>query len=200
MTYSWYRPNSIASKSYCPYSSYYLFARDRLTAARMSCGAQARWPAIESEPAVFTEMLGKLGMPLQWQFAEVFGLDEELLAFIPGPGINRTHTWFSATFSLSPPMAQSPLRSWPPAHRLLFLLLSAGADTVLCPQGGFFKESGFSCEYVRELPLHAHSMIFICELTLMRNLAHRQAAARFLCDSCHHLEMLAGPLRAFTRY
>jgi hypothetical protein len=34
----------------------------------------ARWPAIESDPDTFTHMLQSLGMPKDWQFAEVLGM------------------------------------------------------------------------------------------------------------------------------
>ena len=46
---------------------------------------RTRWPGIESDPEVFTELFRKIGLPEAWQIVEVFGLEEDLLAFIPAP-------------------------------------------------------------------------------------------------------------------
>lgn len=44
---------------------------------------QFNWPPLESNPEVFTEYLHKIGMSNKWAIGEVFGFDEELLAFLP---------------------------------------------------------------------------------------------------------------------
>lgn len=43
------------------------------------------WPPLESNPDIFTEYLHAVGMSKQWAVGEVFGFDEELLAFLPQP-------------------------------------------------------------------------------------------------------------------
>ena len=43
------------------------------------------WPPLESNPEIFTEYMHATGMPKAWAFGEVFGFDEELLAFLPQP-------------------------------------------------------------------------------------------------------------------
>lgn len=44
-----------------------------------------RWPPLESNPEVFTNYLQSIGLPSTFSIGEVFGFDEELLAFIPQP-------------------------------------------------------------------------------------------------------------------
>ena len=41
------------------------------------------WPPLEGDPEIFSNYLYKLGMSKEWKIAECFGLDEELLAFLP---------------------------------------------------------------------------------------------------------------------
>ena len=48
---------------------------------------QFNWPPLESNPEIFTQYLHQLGMSNQWAIGEVFGFDEELLAFLPQPVI-----------------------------------------------------------------------------------------------------------------
>ena len=43
------------------------------------------WPPLESNPEVFTNYLQSIGLPATFSIGEVFGFDEELLAFIPQP-------------------------------------------------------------------------------------------------------------------
>jgi len=43
------------------------------------------WPPLESNPDVFTAYLQSIGLPPTFSIGEVFGFDEELLAFIPQP-------------------------------------------------------------------------------------------------------------------
>lgn len=43
------------------------------------------WPPLESNPEVFTKYLHDLGMSNKWGIGEVYGFDEDLLAFIPAP-------------------------------------------------------------------------------------------------------------------
>lgn len=42
-----------------------------------------QWPPLESNPEVFTDYLTNIGLSKEWTIGEVFGFDEELLAFIP---------------------------------------------------------------------------------------------------------------------
>ena len=44
-----------------------------------------KWPPLESNPDVFTSYLHGIGLPSTFQVGEVFGFDEDLLAFIPQP-------------------------------------------------------------------------------------------------------------------
>ena len=43
------------------------------------------WPALESNPEIFTKYMHDTGMSKDWAIGEVFGFDEELLAFLPQP-------------------------------------------------------------------------------------------------------------------
>eukprot|EP00585_Thalassiosira_rotula_P007690 CAMPEP_0196153312 /NCGR_PEP_ID=MMETSP0910-20130528/36989_1 /TAXON_ID=49265 /ORGANISM="Thalassiosira rotula, Strain GSO102" /LENGTH=207 /DNA_ID=CAMNT_0041417105 /DNA_START=112 /DNA_END=732 /DNA_ORIENTATION=- len=43
------------------------------------------WPPLESNPEVFTTYLQSIGLPTTFSIGEVFGFDEDLLAFIPQP-------------------------------------------------------------------------------------------------------------------
>merc|ERR1712137_94087 len=47
--------------------------------------ARSRWRALESNPEVLTCLGRKLGLPEQWVFSDIFGLDPELLAMFPEP-------------------------------------------------------------------------------------------------------------------
>lgn len=41
------------------------------------------WPPLESNPEVFTNYMHNIGMSSDWSVGEVFGFDEDLLAFLP---------------------------------------------------------------------------------------------------------------------
>eukprot|EP00586_Coscinodiscus_wailesii_P015905 CAMPEP_0172507542 /NCGR_PEP_ID=MMETSP1066-20121228/204408_1 /TAXON_ID=671091 /ORGANISM="Coscinodiscus wailesii, Strain CCMP2513" /LENGTH=237 /DNA_ID=CAMNT_0013285113 /DNA_START=85 /DNA_END=795 /DNA_ORIENTATION=- len=43
------------------------------------------WPPLESNPEIFTEYMHNVGLPKSYAIGEVFGFDEDLLAFIPQP-------------------------------------------------------------------------------------------------------------------
>lgn len=43
------------------------------------------WRPLESNPESLTQLAHNLGLPEQWAFHDCFGLDEELLAFLPSP-------------------------------------------------------------------------------------------------------------------
>ena len=44
------------------------------------------WAPLESSPEIFTEYMAKVGVDTtNWQISEVFGFDEDLLAFLPQP-------------------------------------------------------------------------------------------------------------------
>jgi ubiquitin carboxyl-terminal hydrolase L3 len=45
------------------------------------------WPPLESNPEVFTKYLHDLGVSDKWAVGEVYGFDEDLLAFLPQPVI-----------------------------------------------------------------------------------------------------------------
>jgi len=49
--------------------------------------ASFHWPPLESNPEIFSEYMHSCGLPSSWAFGEVFGFDEELLAFLPQPVI-----------------------------------------------------------------------------------------------------------------
>ncbi|KAG0330433.1 Ubiquitin carboxyl-terminal hydrolase isozyme L3 [Podila humilis] len=44
-----------------------------------------RWLPLESNPEVLDKYVRDLGVPVPWRYADVMGLDEELLAFVPQP-------------------------------------------------------------------------------------------------------------------
>jgi len=44
-----------------------------------------RWLPIESNPEVMNSFLKKLGVPVDWGITDVYGLDDELLGFLPQP-------------------------------------------------------------------------------------------------------------------
>jgi hypothetical protein len=46
-------------------------------------GDDFQWPPLESNPEIFSDYLTKIGMSKEWTIGEVFGFDEDLLAFIP---------------------------------------------------------------------------------------------------------------------
>ena len=46
-----------------------------------------QWPPLESNPEIFSDYLIKMGLSKEWTIGEVFGFDEELLAFIPQPTV-----------------------------------------------------------------------------------------------------------------
>ncbi|KAL3809974.1 hypothetical protein ACHAXA_007750 [Cyclostephanos tholiformis] len=43
------------------------------------------WPPLESNPDVLTNYLRSIGLPSQFSIGEIFGFDEDLLAFVPQP-------------------------------------------------------------------------------------------------------------------
>eukprot|EP00163_Fabomonas_tropica_P006751 TRINITY_DN1633_c0_g1_i2.p1 TRINITY_DN1633_c0_g1~~TRINITY_DN1633_c0_g1_i2.p1 ORF type:complete len:237 (+),score=21.07 TRINITY_DN1633_c0_g1_i2:63-773(+) len=44
-----------------------------------------RWLPLESNPSVLNKFAHKLGMPRTWEFGDVFGVDSEMLAWVPKP-------------------------------------------------------------------------------------------------------------------
>jgi len=44
-----------------------------------------RWPPLESNPEIIEEYMHQLGLPGIWGFSELYGFDEDLLAFVPQP-------------------------------------------------------------------------------------------------------------------
>jgi ubiquitin carboxyl-terminal hydrolase L3 len=43
------------------------------------------WPPLESNPEVFSDYLHSIGLSPSYSFGEIFGFDEDLLAFVPQP-------------------------------------------------------------------------------------------------------------------
>ncbi|CAI2378573.1 unnamed protein product [Moneuplotes crassus] len=43
------------------------------------------WPALESNPEIFTKYLRAIGMEEEWQVCEIFGMDDDCLGFVPKP-------------------------------------------------------------------------------------------------------------------
>jgi len=48
-------------------------------------GGSLRWVPLESNPEVLNKFIHKLGVPSDWELVDVYGLDQELLAFLPSP-------------------------------------------------------------------------------------------------------------------
>ncbi|KAF9576695.1 Ubiquitin carboxyl-terminal hydrolase isozyme L3 [Mortierella alpina] len=55
------------------------------TTAAESTKKTIRWLPLESNPEVLDKYVRDLGVPAPWRYADVMGLDEELLAFVPQP-------------------------------------------------------------------------------------------------------------------
>jgi len=51
----------------------------------MSEARRCNWLPLESSPEVLNPFVERLGLPKGWGFADVFGLDEELLMMVPQP-------------------------------------------------------------------------------------------------------------------
>lgn len=49
--------------------------------------SKSRWLPLESNPDVLNKYADSLGMPQDWRFVDVFGLESELLAMVPRPVI-----------------------------------------------------------------------------------------------------------------
>ena len=47
--------------------------------------ATMSWLPLESNPDVLNPFIRRLGVPGDWEFTDVFGLDDELLAMVPPP-------------------------------------------------------------------------------------------------------------------
>eukprot|EP01094_Clydonella_sp_ATCC50884_P002348 TRINITY_DN1179_c0_g1_i1.p1 TRINITY_DN1179_c0_g1~~TRINITY_DN1179_c0_g1_i1.p1 ORF type:complete len:258 (-),score=80.73 TRINITY_DN1179_c0_g1_i1:161-883(-) len=50
-----------------------------------SGGERKRWLALESNPEVLTAFAKKLGLKEGWAFCDIFGLDDDCLAWVPSP-------------------------------------------------------------------------------------------------------------------
>ena len=55
--------------------------------------AEYHWPALESNPEVFTNYMSRLGMSSEWHICEVFGLDDDCLGFVPQPCLGAIVTF-----------------------------------------------------------------------------------------------------------
>ena len=58
---------------------------DEGSSSSSSSSSLFHWPPLESNPQVFTDYLHQIGMSYKYEIGEVFGFDEELLAFLPQP-------------------------------------------------------------------------------------------------------------------
>ncbi|WAQ99429.1 UCHL-like protein, partial [Mya arenaria] len=53
----------------------------------MSGDKKQRWVPLESNPDVLNKYIHNLGVPKDWEFVDVYGLDAELLMMVPRPVI-----------------------------------------------------------------------------------------------------------------
>jgi len=45
------------------------------------------WPPLESDPEIFTKYLHTIGMSNGWKICEAYGLEDEMLEFVPKPTV-----------------------------------------------------------------------------------------------------------------
>jgi len=60
---------------------------------------QARWVPLESNPEVFNAFARKAGLPGSWEFVDIYGVDEDLVAMVP-PGCVAVTLLFQCTENL----------------------------------------------------------------------------------------------------
>ena len=58
---------------------------DKLRSEGASSNADTRWLPLESNPELFTNFGRKLGLPAEWGWTDILGLDSELLDMVPQP-------------------------------------------------------------------------------------------------------------------
>jgi hypothetical protein len=75
---------NIKRTSRIPFREYQMATSEQTTETKKKID---RWPAIESNPDVMNRLAKDLGLPEQWAFTDVFGLDDDLLAMLPSPVI-----------------------------------------------------------------------------------------------------------------
>ena len=51
---------------------------------RKHAAEDSQWLPLESNPALFTGFGHRVGLPRAWEFHDVFGLEPDLLAMVPG--------------------------------------------------------------------------------------------------------------------
>ena len=51
----------------------------------VDANATFNWAPLESNPEIFADYMKTVGMPNNWTFGEIYGFEEDLLAFIPTP-------------------------------------------------------------------------------------------------------------------
>jgi hypothetical protein len=58
------------------------------------------WAAVESNPQCFDELCHALGVPEGWSWSDVYGLEPELLSFVPQPVAAVTLLWPSDSLAI----------------------------------------------------------------------------------------------------
>jgi len=82
------------------------------------------WLPLESSPEVLNPFVHRLGLPEDWNFCDVFGLDDELLAMVPQPCVALCLLYPSDGISQPRREAQAQQReSQPPPPESLFFTM-----------------------------------------------------------------------------
>jgi len=125
---------------------------------------EGNWLPLESNPDVLNPFVRRLGLPADWAFCDVFGLDDELLCMVPQPCVAVCLLYPSAKISQARRAAQriAAAQQPPPPPELVFMMQKDGignaCGTIACvhaianghSSGHFQLQSGPLLEFLGE--------------------------------------------------